>query len=312
MKHKILLLIIVINVYNFSIYAKSENVVNLTTASKQKKSKVNYYGKKWEVEVLFKQLKENMMEQKRYGVVVAGCDSILKQMNRRKEKNNNSSFFNWKKVKKKDVEKLRKKAQDKIKERKDKDNLSTIIERHQHFLLSKVTTIEKENRDLKTFNNQLIAKSKNVEIDNFLNREDTLIFNKEFQFFNKETIPYRSKKYYSLIKRIHQLDSCLLKVEKDIIKIKELEKNFNPTDAPFMVRKIRNSLNKTTNEAQRGLDFSLKIIDEINIGSYDNNVNSYFCTRKLLTNAQWDFFANLVDNKYNQLKEQLYQLTRTQ
>jgi len=124
------------------------------------------------------------------------------------------------------------------------------------------------------FGKQQATQLQKPDIDKFLNIQDTTIFGSKFQRFTLQSIPIRSRDFYSLIENIHDLNNLLANTE-----------NMN-------VAQLRNLKNNLVN-AKTKIDL----------------INSFATLEKrkitdFLTEPQKQYFRQLV-TRYNELNEML-------
>lgn len=160
--------------------------------------------------------------------------------------------------------------------------------------------------------------SKFKSVDDFLNRQDTLIFSSEYKSFKSEDILPRNRDYYALIQTVHRLDSTLSVVEKNLI---EIDKSHELMKDSILTLPAKKSLAETISRNLRQCQTDLtKTFDMINLISVEScelttgdspekyKKNIFFIERKRLSKEQWNFYSRLID-KYNNLVKKINSLT---
>ena len=103
------------------------------------------------------------------------------------------------------------------KSEKVKVQADTILYKYQYeSILRELLMLRKKNEDLLQSEGLLkerIAQLTENDVDKFLNLQDTTIFGSKFQILSVRAIPKRSSDFYSLIQKIHDLNSLLTTIE---------------------------------------------------------------------------------------------------
>lgn len=116
----------------------------------------------------------------------------------------------------------------------------TLIQKeYYHELMSHINELESTNSSLLGKNANLERKLKNLEIDAFLNIQDTTLFGSKFLLVDESSISARSRSFYILIKSIHDLNGLLNKKSTPIESIKV-------PDRAFAIISLINATNEET------------------------------------------------------------------
>jgi hypothetical protein len=137
----------------------------------------------------------------------------------------------------------------------------------------------------------------NPEVDNFLNLEDTSVFNGYYKDFADSMVHPRSKDDYLLIQRIHFLYQILSNIEKNISEIDKINRSLKnivniPQSTLDSILEQSKKLNESVLTDLKTADKMIELIDNMNKAG--------------LSDSQKKFIRPFLVDKYNNFLQKIY------